>query len=134
MWVCATFSWTAGAGVVVLPGLILLMVLTAAGLGMWLTATAVQYRDVSYAMSFLVQLLMYAAPVVYPTSLVPERFRLFYALNPMVGVIEGFRSVLLGTQPFNWSSLALSFAISSVLLVSSVLFFRRLEHRFADVV
>ena len=81
-------------GVFVLPLLILLMMLTAAGLGMWLTALAVQYRDVNYGLNFVVQLLMYAAPVVYPASLVPQRFQYVYALNPMVGVIEGFRGAV----------------------------------------
>ena len=75
------------------------MMLTAAGLGMWMTALAVQYRDVKYGLNFAVQLLMYAAPVVYPASLIPERWQLAYALNPMVGVIEGFRAALLGTGP-----------------------------------
>ncbi len=78
-------------GVLALPVLVLLMILTAAGLGMWMTALAVQYRDVKYGLNFAVQLLMYAAPVVYPASLIPEKWQLAYAINPMVGVIEGFR-------------------------------------------
>ena len=85
-------------GLLVLPLLILLMMISAAGLGMWLTALAIQYRDVKHAMTFVVQLLMYACPVVYATSLIPEQYQLFYAINPMVGVIEGFRAALLGTR------------------------------------
>ena len=83
--------------VVLVPLLILMTVATASGLGMWLSALAVQYRDVKYALSFAIQFLMYAAPVVYPTSLIPERFRYLYAVNPLVGVIEGFRASLLGS-------------------------------------
>jgi lipopolysaccharide transport system permease protein len=82
-----------------LPFLIFILMAAATGLGLWLTALAVQYRDINYGMGFLVQILMYAAPVVYPTSNVPEKFRLIYGINPMVGVIEGFRSALLGTNP-----------------------------------
>ena len=84
---------------VAIPCLVLMMILASAGFGLWLTALAVQYRDVNYAMTFSVQMFMYACPVVYPTSLIPEGWRLVYALNPMVGVIEGFRASLLGTIP-----------------------------------
>jgi lipopolysaccharide transport system permease protein len=122
-----------GAGIVVLPLLILLMVTAATGLGLWLTATAVQYRDVSYAMSFIVQVLMYVSPVVYSISLVPERFRLLYALNPMVGVIEGFRAALLGTTPMPWGLIAVGALSAAALLLSGVLYFRRMEQYFADV-
>jgi lipopolysaccharide transport system permease protein len=120
-------------GVVVLPLLILIMVLVAAGAGMWLTALAIQYRDVSYAMTFLVQLLMYAAPVVYPASLVPARYRLLYSVNPMVGVIEGFRSALLGTRPMPWAMIAIGGGTSVLLVISGALYFRSKERVFADV-
>ena len=82
--------------VVMLPYLVLLMMLTAAGMGMWFTALAIQYRDVKHASGFVIQSLMYAAPVVFPLSIVPEVYRPYYALYPMVSVIEGFRSALLG--------------------------------------
>lgn len=119
--------------VVLLPVLIALMVLTAAGIGMWLTALSIQYRDVHFSLNFLVQLLMYAAPVVYPASLVPEKYALLYALNPMVGVIEGFRSALLGTVPMPWMAVGLGFAVSSLLAVSGAVYFRNKERIFADV-
>lgn len=122
-----------GIGIVALPLLVLLMVAAAAGLGLWLTATAVQYRDISYAMSFIVQVLMYVSPVVYPASLVPERFRLLYALNPMVGVIEGFRSTLLDTTPMPWGLIGVSALSAAVVLFSGMLYFRRMERYFADV-
>jgi lipopolysaccharide transport system permease protein len=117
-----------------LPLLIALMTLTAAGMGMWLTALSVQYRDINYAMSFGVQLLMYAAPVVYPTSLIPAQFRLLYALNPMVGVIEGFRSALLDTNPMPWDLIGVGAVSAVVIAVSGALFFRRKERLFADIV
>jgi len=110
------------------------MMLTASGMGMWLTALSVQYRDINYAMSFVIQLLMYAAPVVYPTSNVPEQFRIFYALNPMVGVIEGFRSALLGTIPMPWDWIAVGTGVAVVIMLSGVFYFRRMERIFADVV
>lgn len=121
-------------GVLALPVLIPLMMLTAAGLGMWFTALAVQYRDVKYALNFAVQLLMYAAPVVYPASSVPERYRFIYALNPMVGVIEGFRAALLGTRPMPWDFIALGAATAAVVAITGALYFRRMERVFADVV
>jgi lipopolysaccharide transport system permease protein len=120
-------------GILCLPLLILLMILTAAGLGMWLTALAVQYRDVKHAMNFVVQILMYGAPVVYPASLVPERYQLLYALNPMVAVIEGFRAALLGTRPMPWSFMAVGTISATVIAFTGLLYFRRKERLFADV-
>lgn len=119
--------------VICLPLLLLLMMLTAAGLGLWLTALAVQYRDVKHALSFLVQLLMYAAPVVYPASYIPRQYQLLYALNPMVGVIEGFRAALLGTRAMPWDLIAVGTASSIVLGLAGLLYFRRRERVFADV-
>ena len=127
------FRITPTIGLLFLPFLILLMMLTAGGMGMWLTALSVQYRDVNYAMGFVVQLLMYAAPVVYPASLIPERYQLFYALNPMVGVIEGFRAALLGTRAMPWDFIAVGAGVAIVLFVSGMFYFRRKEHIFADV-
>jgi len=120
-----------------LPLLVLLMILTAGGIGMWLSALAVQYRDVNHGMQFLVQLLMYAAPVVWPASLLNEKFpewvRWLYGLYPMAGVIEGFRAALLNTTPMPWD-LLLPGTLSALLIVlSGSLFFRRMERRFADV-
>ena len=116
-----------------LPLLIVLMVVTAAGIGMWLTALAVQYRDVQYAIGFVIQLAMYASPVVYPTSLIPERYQVFYALNPMVGVIEGFRAALVGSRDMPWTFLGIGGTVSLILFVTGMLYFRRREHLFADV-
>ena len=120
--------------VLYLPLLVLMMILAASGFGMWLSAIAVQYRDVNYAMTFAMQLFMYAAPVVYPASAIPARFRLVYGLNPMAGVIEGFRSALLGTQPMPWDLILPGAAVTALLFVSGAYYFRRTERIFADVV
>lgn len=120
--------------VLMLPLLVLVMLLAATGLGMWLTTLGVQYRDIRHGMTFAVQLLMYASPVVYSVSLIPDRYRLLYALNPMVGVIEGFRSMFLSTHPMPWDLLAVASAVSVALVVSGALYFRRMERIFADVV
>jgi lipopolysaccharide transport system permease protein len=119
--------------IVTLPLLVILMMLTAAGLGMWLTALSIQYRDVKYGISFAVRLLMYAAPVVYPVSLIPEQYRLFYGLNPMAGVIEAFRAALLGTRPMPWDLLAAGCITSLMIFIGGGLYFRRLERFFVDV-
>lgn len=116
-----------------LPLLVLILLLASLGLGMILSAMAVQYRDVKHAVSFVVQLLLYAAPVVYPTSNVPEAWRFWYSLNPMVGVIEGFRSALLGTHPMPWDWIATGGAVALALFVFGAFYFRRMEKVFADV-
>jgi lipopolysaccharide transport system permease protein len=120
-------------GIVTLPLLIALMVLSAAGLGLWLSALAIQYRDVNHGVGFLMQLLMYAAPVVYPTSLIPERYQMYYSLNPMVGVIEGFRSAILGTRDIPWSFLGVGAVTANLIFISGLYYFRRRERVFADV-
>lgn len=120
-------------GVLMLPVLIAMMMATAAGMGMWLTAMAVQYRDIKHAMSFGVQLLMYLAPVVYPVSVIPEQYQLVYALNPMVGVIEGFRSAFLGSVEMPWDLMAIGAGSAFVLLASGAWYFRKTERIFADV-
>jgi lipopolysaccharide transport system permease protein len=119
--------------IIFLPFLILLMMLTAAGVGMWLSALAVQYRDIKHAMQFLVQVLMYAAPVVWPVSLIPEEYRLLYGLYPMAGVIEGFRASLIGTTPMPWGLIGIGTVVALLIAFSGALYFRRMERIFADV-
>ena len=116
-----------------IPVLVLLMMITAAGMGMLLTALAIQYRDIKYGLNFFVQLLMYSVPVVYPLSVIPDRFRLIYGLNPMVGVIEGFRSSLLGTNPMPWDLILVSAVTALILFLLGASIFRRMERTFADV-
>ncbi len=127
------FGIVPSSGVAVLPILVLIMMMAAAGIGCLLAALNVQYRDVKHIVPFLVQVLMFASPIVYPMSLVPEAYRVAYALNPMAGVIEGFRSVLLGTNSISWSLLSVSAVSSVVFLTIGALYFRRMERVFADV-
>jgi lipopolysaccharide transport system permease protein len=116
------------------PLLLLLAMATAAGVGFWLSALNIQYRDIKYVAPFLVQLWMYASPVVYPLSLVPERYRLAYSLNPMATVVEGFRVALTGSGDLRPPYIAASLGTALLMLASGVLFFRRSERVFADVV
>jgi lipopolysaccharide transport system permease protein len=127
------FNIWPNSSIVLLPLFILLMVVTASGMGLWLTALAVQYRDVQYGLNFVVQLLMYAAPVVYPANNVPEQFRLLYGIFPMAGVIEGFRSVLLGTNPVPWDLIGVGTVSAVVTFISGAVYFNYMERHFADV-
>jgi lipopolysaccharide transport system permease protein len=120
--------------VLILPILVLVLMASAGGLGMFLGALSVQYRDVKHAMTFGIQLLMYAAPVVYPVSYVPEQYRLAYALNPVVGVVEGFRTALLGTGPIPWDLIAVGSSSAALTFVIGAAYFRRRERVFADVI
>jgi len=123
------------AAIVWLPLFLLLALVTALGVGMWLSALNVQYRDVRYyVIPFLTQFWMFATPVAYSSSLVPERWRALYGLNPMAGVVEGFRWALLGTGQTPGPMLAVSVAVVLLLLVSGAFYFRRMEKTFADVV
>jgi lipopolysaccharide transport system permease protein len=114
--------------------LFLLALTTALGVGLWLSAINVHYRDIAYTMPFLNQVWMFATPVVYPGSLLPKDWQMLYAMNPMVGVIEGFRWALLGTATAPGSMIIASTATSLVVLVTGALYFRRVERRFADIV
>ena len=107
---------------------------TALGVGLWLGALNVQYRDVGYLVPFLSQIWMYATPVVYPSSLIPERWRLLYGLNPMAGVVEGFRWALLGKGSSPGPMLTVSVLVTVALLISGAYYFRRMEKTFADIV
>lgn len=122
------------ANVVWLPAFLLLALATALGAGLWLSALNVQYRDVKYTVPFLTQFWMFATPVVYPSSLLDEPWKTIYGLNPMVGVVEGFRWALLGVKTPPGPMLWVSVAAAVALLVSGAFFFRRMEKTFADVV
>lgn len=123
-----------GVAILALPGFILLAVLTALAVGLWLSALNVQYRDVRYTMNFLVQFWLFATPVAYPSSIVPENWRALYGLNPMAGVVEGFRWALLGKSAAPSGMLFVSAAVVLVLLVGGLFYFRRMEQEFADIV
>jgi lipopolysaccharide transport system permease protein len=129
----AYYSVAPNWNVLALPLLVVLMVVAAAGLGMWLTALAIHYRDVKHALNFVVQLIMYATPVVYSASIVPLKWQNVYAINPMVGVIEGFRAALLGTRPMPWDWIGIGALSAAAMLVSGLFYFRYRERLFADV-
>ncbi len=116
-----------------LPVFILLALMTALGAGLWLSAINVKYRDIRYVIPFLVQLWLFASPVVYSSSLVPPQFQIIYGINPMSGVIEGFRWALLGTEPPG-SLIAISVIMVIVILVAGAFYFRRSEKTFADII
>jgi lipopolysaccharide transport system permease protein len=118
-----------------LPLYLLLTLVTAMGVGLWLSAMNVLYRDIGYITPFLTQFWMYITPIAYGASLVPSKWKMIYALNPMVGVVNGFRWALLGTgQGAPTDSLIISVVVSVVLLVSGLIYFRRMERIFADMV
>jgi lipopolysaccharide transport system permease protein len=135
MLVClmAFYGFAPTWNILFLPVLISIMVASALGIGLWLTAMAIQYRDIKHALNFVVQLAMYASPVIYSANIIPEQYRYIYAINPMVGVIEGFRSALLGSGPMPWNLVLVGALSSTLILVSGLFYFRRQERIFSDV-
>jgi lipopolysaccharide transport system permease protein len=121
-------------GILALPLLLLLALTTALAIGLWLSALNVKYRDVGHAIPFLIQIWLFASPIAYPVSLVPEKWRLLYSLNPLVGVIEGFRWALLGKQSPDFGVMAISALAVITLLFTGLIYFKRMERTFADVV
>jgi lipopolysaccharide transport system permease protein len=130
----AYYRITPGLAVVTLPLFLLMSVATALAVSLWLSALCVKYRDVSVVIPFLVQVWLYASPVAYPISVVPERFRLLYSLNPMAGVIEGVRWSLLGTASPDFMVMGISLVMVVVLLISGTIYFNQTEQTFADIV
>jgi lipopolysaccharide transport system permease protein len=122
------------AAVLLLPLFILFAVMAAMAVGLWLSALNAIYRDVRYTIPFLTQFWLFATPIAYPLSIVPEKWQGIYGLNPMVGVVEGFRWALLGLGQPPWEVLGVSAVVVAVLLVGGLFFFRRMERIFADVV
>jgi lipopolysaccharide transport system permease protein len=117
-----------------LPALVLLALLTALGAGLWFSALSVMYRDVQYVVPFLVQVWLYSTPIVYPASLVPAEWRTAYAINPMVGVVEGFRWALLGTGTAPGPMILVSALAALTMTLGGLVFFRRMERTFSDMV
>jgi lipopolysaccharide transport system permease protein len=116
-----------------LPLFFFLMMTIPAGVGMWLSALAIRFRDVKHAMPFVVRMLIYSAPIVYSASSIPEKYRIIYSLNPIVGVIEGYRACLLGTD-LPWLYICPGIITAFILLISGALYFRRMERVFVDVI
>ncbi len=123
-------SWS----LLAVPFLVALTSLLAIGVGMWASALNVKYRDIRYALPFLIQLWMFFSPVIYPVSLMPQKWRWVLWLNPLSGVIEGFRASLFGVNQFDWAALGISTAMTLGILVYSAYSFRRMERVFADIV
>lgn len=117
-----------------LPLLLILSMITALGVSVWLSALNVQFRDVRYMIPFITQAWLFATPVAYPSSMLSEPWRTLYGINPMVGVVEGFRWALLGTDTAPGPLIIVSFVVALGILVSGALYFRRMEKTFADVI
>lgn len=128
------FGLTPTANIVWLPALLLLALTTALGVGLWLSAMNVQFRDVRYVVPFVTQFWLFATPIAYPSSLLEEPWRTIYGINPMAGVVEGFRWALLGTETEPGSMILVSGLVALLVLASGGYYFRRMERSFADVV
>jgi len=128
------YHFLPGVGMLLFPILVGLTFLCAVGVGLWLSALNVQYRDIRYVIPFIVQLWMFVSPVIYPVSMVKEKYQWLLALNPMGGVIKAYRTSILGHLPIDWFLLGISTAIIFTLFLSGLYYFRRMEKTFADVV
>lgn len=121
------------ASLLYLPLFLVMMVLVPLGVGLWLSALAIRYRDVAFAMQFVIRMLMYTAPIVYSAATIPEAYRMLYSINPIVGVIEGFRACLLGL-PLEWEFIVPGMISSLVIFISGLFYFKRMERIFVDVI
>jgi len=128
------YQFMPGAGIFIFPVLVGLTFMCAVGVGLWLSALNVEYRDIRYAIPFLIQLWMFVSPVIYPISMVKERYHWLMALNPMGGVIKAYRASLLGHQSIDFTLLGISTVVIILLFLSGMFYFRRMEKTFADVV
>ena len=127
------YHWSLTAHALLLPIFIVAAFLSASGIGLALSALNVSFRDVKYLVPFLIQMGIFVTPVIYPIRYVPARFQPLVGLNPMTGVVLGFRSALLGS-PADWRLITFSLAMSMVLFITGLLIFRRMERRFADII
>jgi lipopolysaccharide transport system permease protein len=116
-----------------LPFFILMMVLSSAGAGFWLSSLAIRFRDIKHGMPFVIRMFMYTAPIVYSAASIPEKYRLLYSLNPLVGVIEGFRASLLGLD-YSWQYILPGILVTILITFSGLIYYNRSEHFFADVI
>jgi lipopolysaccharide transport system permease protein len=127
------YSFPVTLGYLMLLPLIVITTLLALGVGIWFSALNVRYRDVRYALPFLIQIWVFVSPIIYPASLVPEEWRWIIILNPVTGIVESFRAALFG-RPFPWGSLAYSCAFAVVMLTYASYAFRRMERSFAELI
>ena len=128
------YQFIPGPEILLFPFLVSLTFLCAVGVGLWLSALNVEYRDIRYAIPFLVQIWLFVSPVIYPVSLVGEKYQWLLALNPMGGLIDAYRSSLLGHRPIDWTLLMISTVIIFGILISGLYYFKRMEKSFADVI
>lgn len=133
--IMAWYDYMPGTRIIFLPLFVLIAFAAALGTGLWVAAMNVRYRDFRYIIPFVVQIGMYVSPVGFSSAVVPEKWRLLYSINPMVGVIDGFRWAILGeTTPFYWPGFLLSVALVALLLITGILYFRYAEREFADII
>jgi len=130
----AVYRYPVSLNLLYFPLMVLLLFLTTLGPAILLSAWAVQYRDVKYGLNFIVQILLYTVPVVYPLSNVPKNYQLIYTLNPLVGVVEGFRVSILNTHAMPWTAIGISIMVSLIFAIFGLMSFSRLEKSFADIV
>lgn len=123
-----------GASMFLLPFLMLCAWLCATGVGLWLSALNVKYRDVRYLVPFLTQLWLFATPVIYPTSMLPQRYQWILSINPMAGVIEAHRACILGHHPIDWGALLVSLGVMIIVFCTGAVYFARMERTFADII
>ncbi len=128
------YQFLPGIGILLFPFLVGITFLCAVGVGLWLSALNVEYRDIRYAIPFLIQIWMFVSPVIYPVNMVQEKYQWLLALNPMGGVITAYRASILGHQPIDWALLGISTVIIISLFLTGIYYFRRMEKTFADVV
>jgi lipopolysaccharide transport system permease protein len=123
-----------GIAVLTLPLFLLLALMTALACGIWLSAVNIKYRDVAYVIPFLAQFWLFVTPVAYPSTIIPQTWHVFYGLNPMAGVVEGFRWALLGQANLPWHVVLVSALVVLALLIGGLFYFRKTEHEFADII
>lgn len=128
------YGYMPGSSIVVLPLFVVLAFATAFGSGLWVSALMVRYRDFRYIVPFVVQFGLYISPVAFKSDVVPEQWRLLYSMNPMVGVIDGFRWALLGEKNIYWPGFYISVGAVALIIISGIWYFRRTERTFADVI
>ena len=127
------YGMAVGLEVIIFPLLMVILIMNSLGVGMILSALVIQYRDVQYAMSFLVRILMYSVPVVYSIDLIPREYLYYYSLNPMGGVIEGMRAIFLGTKDIPWDLIGIGGIVSTITFIFGAFYFKRMESLFADI-
>jgi lipopolysaccharide transport system permease protein len=128
------YRFSPGWQLLCVPAFVVMAVVVSLAFGLWLTALNVKYRDIGQIVPFLLQAWMWLCPIVYSSSMIPPKWRLLYGLNPMVGVIEGFRWSILGTSTPDWTMMAVSFGVVAAILVSGLYYFRKAETTFADII